>query len=249
MSQYLSKSRLDLIHRSPYLYWWKYISGEYIEPEPTPALTFGKAFHCRALEPSEWGKRYTIAPMIDRRTKEGKERWQEFLEATAGKEIITRDQDVQIEAMHRSLMRHPMANHLLTCAGESEQQLDWELDGQPYRGVLDKLTDSGFIVDIKTTDDASPRGFAYSVKKYRYHVQAAMYLDGVAATGTKPEAFILIAIEKAAPYLCAVYYLTDADIEAGREAYKADVETYRRCMSLNDWPQYGTEVMPLNLNL
>jgi len=181
--------------------------------------------------------------MVDRRTKEGKQLWQEFTEANADKEIITRDQDAQIEAMHRSLMRHPMANHLLTCAGEAEQQLDWEIDGQPYRGVLDKLTDSGFIVDIKTTDDASPRGFAYSVRKYRYHVQAAMYLDGVMATGTKPEAFILIAIEKAPPYLCAVYYLTDSDIEAGREAYKQDVETYRRCMSLNDWLEKFDELL------
>ena len=69
----LSKSRLDLLRKAPVLYKHKYIDGTLQKDEDSPALIMGKAVHCRILEPQEFGKRYTIAPQIDRRTKEGKE--------------------------------------------------------------------------------------------------------------------------------------------------------------------------------
>jgi exodeoxyribonuclease VIII len=98
-------------------------------------------------------------------------------------------------------------------------------------------------VDLKTTDDASPSAFAYSVKKYRYHVQAAMYCDAVGPC----EGFILIAIEKTPPYMVAVYYLNEADIQHGREEYLQDVELWKACNEANNWPQFSGEIMELKL--
>ena len=249
MSQYLSKSRLDLIHRSPYLYWWKYLSGQYEAPEDTPAQILGRALHCRILEPGEFGKRYaTIPPNIDRRTKEGKQRFENFTASLDGHTLITFDQDQQIERMHRSLMSNDIAKMMLLGDGAAELQIDWEFNGQPMRGVVDKYYEPrGIIIDVKTTDDASPMAFARSVKKYRYNVQAALYMHGMESLGYSPQAFVFIAIEKSAPYQMAMYYISPTDIAKSVQDINSDIEIYQRCLELNSWPMYDNNITELIL--
>ena len=240
----LSKSRLDLIHKAPCLYKAKYIDGTLKSSEDSPALIMGKALHCRILEPQEFGKRYTIAPQIDKRTKEGKELWNQFLIQTEGLTVLTREQDYQIEAMTKSIFDHPAAALLLGKDGKSEIMVEWQDSSLvPCRGIVDRLTDDGLIIDIKTTDDASPKGFARSCHKYRYHVQAAFYWDGV----PNSQGFFFIAVEKSEPYLVGVYYLTNEDLQRGRDEYKNDIATFIECVKRDEWPGYGDIVQPLNL--
>lgn len=240
----LSKSRLDLLRKAPVLYKHKYIDGTMQKDEDSPALILGKALHCRILEPSEFGKRYTIAPMLDRRTKEGKDLYNKFLIATEGLTVITRDQDAQIEAMAAAIYKHPAANHLLDKPGQSEIMVNWQDSSLvPCRGIVDRLTDDGLIIDIKTTDDASAKGFARSCYKYRYHVQAAFYSDGV----PNSKGFFFIAVEKSEPYLVGVYYLTAEDLQRGREDYKQDIQTFIDCVKADEWPGYGDFVQPLTI--
>ncbi|MAJ43713.1 MAG: hypothetical protein CBC83_02250 [Flavobacteriales bacterium TMED123] len=60
---------------------------------------------------------------------------------------------------------------------------------------------TGFIYDIKTTTDASPKGFAKQVQKYAYHIQGAFYMHTLLEAGLKATTFNFIAIEKTAPYV------------------------------------------------
>ena len=61
------------------------------------------------------------------------------------------------------------------------------------------------VVDLKSTIDASARGFAKSVRTYGYAFQCAWYLEeGLQPNGEKPTEFIFLAVEKKAPYLTAV---------------------------------------------
>ena len=65
--------------------------------------------------------------------------------------------------------------------------------------------DGGILVDLKTTEDASPREFQRSIAKWRYHVQAGWYMAGIeAAYGTRPSGFIFIAVEKKPPFAVGV---------------------------------------------
>jgi exodeoxyribonuclease VIII len=245
----LSKSRLDLINRAPALYKRKYIDG-IDDATESPALILGQAVHCRILEPAEFGKRFTIAPALDRRTKDGKEKWENFLQQSEGLKVLTKEQDEIIEGINHAIYQHPAASYLLGLAGDSEIMENWtdEISGLPCRGIFDRLTSNSLLIDIKTTDDASPKGFARSVVKYRYHVQTAFYMDGFKASrGTECEGFFFIAVEKAPPHLVAVYYLTAEDIERGREQYRKDIETFTACLNSNDWHGYGDGVQELNI--
>lgn len=245
----LSKSRLDLINKAPSLYKRKYIEGVDDSTE-TPALLLGKAVHCRILEPAEFGKRFTIAPSLDRRTKDGKEKWEKFMQKADGLSVLTKEQDTIIEGINASVMRHPAASYLLGLKGRSEIMVNWtdEVSGLPCRGIFDRLTTSAIIIDLKTTDDASPKGFARSCHKYRYNVQAAFYIDGFERAYKQTcEGFFFIAVEKAPPHLVAVYYLNAEDIQRGREAYRQNIEAFEACLNIDEWQGYGDTVQELTL--
>ena len=137
--------------------------------------------------------------------------------------------------------------------GIAEKTIIWDdlATGAPCKARPDFVTQrmgSTFIVDLKTTEDASPRGFSRSAYKYRYHVQAAFYLDGYEqAHGVTPEAFIFIAVEKNPPYLVACYIYGPEDLSLARETYRANLATYLECRNSNSWPGYPEIINPLEL--
>ena len=108
--------------------------------------------------------------------------------------------------------------------------------------------EKGVIVDLKTTRDASPDGFAKSVAQYRYHVQAAFYSDGYkAAFGEAPRGFVFIAVETEPPYLVAVYVASETMTSRGRIEYQTDLDTFRECLATDTWPGYSSSPLTLDL--
>jgi exodeoxyribonuclease VIII len=103
------------------------------------------------------------------------------------------------------------------------------------------------VADLKTTEDASPAAFARSVATYRYHVQAAFYLDGLRACDAQIDAFAFVAVEKTPPYLVAVYSADEICLARGREEYRADLLTFAECLRTDCWPGYPPFVQPLSL--
>ena len=133
----------------------------------------------------------------------------------------------------------PIASSLIR-GGAIEQSFFWTDE----RGILRKcrpdiVTSNGqCIVDLKTTDDVSPKGFGKTIVNRRYHVQAAWYLDVM--TGLyghdAPQAFVFIAAQKTRPYDVGVLYLTPDQIELGRQTYREDLDRLVECMKDDVWP-------------
>ena len=113
----------------------------------------------------------------------------------------------------------------------------------------DWLTDDGsLIIDLKTTEDASPKGFEKSVGNWRYHVQAAWYLHGIEqASGTRPDQFIFICVEKKPPYAVAVYAADPEMIEIGWQQAQRDLEVLATCKAANAWPGYSDQIETISL--
>lgn len=232
----ISKSGLDLIHKSPLHYWEKYLNPMHIE-KTTPALILGSAVHCAVLEPQEFGKRYAVAPTADKRTKEGKEIHANFEASVQGMQIISKDDSIVCERIMEAVQRHSEASLLLSKINKVEQVLEFEDMKCKPDGICESLH---LLIDLKTTEDASPTAFGRSALKYRYDVQAAFYSDIYEAVYKhRPEGFIFIAVEKTPPYAVAVYVIEDADIEIGRQKYKADLEIWRECKLKNEWKGFA----------
>jgi hypothetical protein len=248
----VSKSGLDQIAKSPLHYWARYLDPDRVWPEPTPAMRLGTALHTHVLELSKWDEQIAVAPSdINRRTKEGREQWAAFEAAAKRKTVITADDAAQVMAMGRAVLRHPAAAMLLGLPGKAETTHMWTdaSTGLECKCRPDWLTDDGsIVVDLKTTKDASPRGFKQSVANYRYHVQAAWYLHGLEqATCKRPDQFIFICVESSAPYACAVYAADAEMIERGHDQAMRDLAKLAVCKAADHWPSYSEQIETLSL--
>ena len=165
--------------------------------------------------------------------------------------ILNPEQWKTIHAMRDALMAHPAANALLTgVPGKAEKSVYWidATTGVLCRCRPDWWRDDNLIVDLKTTEDASPEGFARSIAKFRYDVQDAFYTDGVQqATGKRPKAFVFIAVEKKPPYGVGVYVLDAETKDLGRAQYQHDLRVYAECVRTGVWPGYGDKIQTISL--
>jgi exodeoxyribonuclease VIII len=248
----VSKSHLDLIARSPLHYWARYLDPDRVAPEPTPQMRLGTALHTHVLELSRWDEEIAVAPGdINRKTKAGREEWAAFEAASTGRTVITADDAAQVMAMGRAVMRHPAAAMLLGLPGKAETTHMWTdaSTGLECKCRPDWLTDDGaIVVDLKTTKDASPRGFKQSIANFSYQKQAAWYLHGVQqSTGKRPDQFIFICVESSAPYACAVYAADAEMIERGHDQAMRDLAKLAVCKAADHWPSYSDQIETISL--
>jgi exodeoxyribonuclease VIII len=242
----ISKSGLDLIHRAPALYRYRRAN-----PTPqTPSMRWGTLVHTAILEPETMEERHIIAPAVDRRTKHGKEAWEEFQATAEGREVITADESFALESIRAMAHGDPVAGPILAKIAHVERSIFWQDadTGLECRCRPDAILDNGYILDVKTTTDASADSFSRSIAQWRYHVQAAFYSDGYESEfGEPPRGFAFLAIEKEPPYLCAVYLMDFKAVLRGRSEYQADLRTLRQCIDTDTWP--GLSDKPSRIDL
>lgn len=234
----VSASHLHAVAASPYHYWSRFINPDRPPSVQTAAMKLGSLTHCAVLEPDQLASRYGIAP--DRRTNAGKAAVAEM--EAAGIEAVTAPEMEQAMAMAASVRSHQAAAALLR-DGKAEQSF-WFDDiatGLRCKCRPDWYTGST-IVDLKTTVDASPKGFAKSVAQWRYHVQQSHYL-----AGTFAERFVFIAVEKFYPYAVGVYELDADAVQFGDYERRNNLQTIADCRAISEWPGYGNTIQPLSL--
>lgn len=246
----ISSSAIIKALRSPLHYFAEYVTRE-VERTETPSMRFGTAVHTAVLEPETWEERYIVAPDVDRRTKAGKEAWAAFVEEAGSREVITSEEAARAHAIAALVHSHPSAGPLLRgdfVEPEREASYFWRdaETGLECRCRPDSF-DGEVIVDLKTTTDASPSGFARSVANYGYHVQAAWYRRGVAAVTGRIPRHVIIAVETSAPYAVAVYELDALALEEGDRLCQRAITTIAECQRAGRWPGYGDEIQRLGL--
>jgi hypothetical protein len=233
----ISASHLHAVAQSPYHYWSRFLDPQRQRPEPTAAMKLGSLVHCAVLEPDELSKRYGVC--LPRNTKAGKEQAAEM--AAAGIEAVTGSDMELALAMAGAVRSHQAAAELLR-HGQAEQSFWWDDPDTEMRCKCRPDWLNGAVVDLKTTTDASPRGFAKSVATFRYHVQASHYLSGLGV-----DRFLFIAVEKAYPHPVAVYALDTEALQLGNELRQRDMRVIADCRATNEWPGYGDDVQTLSL--
>lgn len=205
----------------------------------TPAMFIGSAVHCATLEPEAFDERYIVAPKIDKRTKDGKAAWAE-LEAS-GKVVLSEDDGEQVMRIAHAVRANKSAAKLLT-NGKAEVAVFSEIDGQAVKCKCDYLRENVAVIDLKTTDDASEKGFMKSVLNYGYHQQAAFYMDVMQAVGQPVERFVFVVVEKTAPFLVAIHELSDEFVELGRELNRKALAMYEDCSITGNWYGYDENI-------
>jgi hypothetical protein len=240
----VSRSALMLFKKSPLHYADKYIHGN--NKKDTKAISVGKAVHKYILEPNKFNDEYYVADKVDRRTTEGRKRYNEMLCESNNKELILADDFNLIESLGNAILNHHTASLFLKDA-KVEKSIYWRdcLTDVMVKCRPDILL-SNITADIKTTEDASYKEFTRDVFKYGYHIQAAMMQDGIYhVLNKKIETFVFIAVEKKPPYAVAIYSIGQDVIEFGHKEYKETLKEFRDHQETNDWSGYKTQTINL----
>lgn len=219
-------------------------------PKPTDAMEFGTALHVALLEPSRFAAEYIGAPKVDRRTKEGKATWAQFEAEHANQIALDMDDFLTISRMRDAAYSHPIASKMLGGFGHNEVGVVFENEetGQVCKSLLDRISAFDgwtWVIDAKSCEDASRRGFSRSVKNYHYGAKAAFYLDGCNTVAPRERRFAWIAIEKKAPFAIAIYEPDGAAINAGRSKYMRWLRNYAEAVRDNLWPGYPAQIEAL----
>lgn len=211
------------------------------ENKDTPALQFGRAYHKYCLEPYDFYNEFAVAPNVNRRTKAGKEEWEEFVEENKGKEVISEEMYETIDAMRNALYATPFAKKLIY--GEHEKSFFWTDEESGFEckcrpDSFGKVGGQPICVDLKTCQCAETEKFMRDAVKLGYDIQASHYCAGLKANTGLDFEFVFIAQEKNPPYCVNILQADEFFMRSGNEVRASLLETYKECLEKNDFPAY-----------
>jgi hypothetical protein len=232
-SDYVSASDLKTFLKSPRSYFY---DKNRTDPKPDKRhFAVGSALHEYIMEKDQFDKNFLVSPKFDRRTKEGKEKYEEFQLKAQGKTIIDEQEMTMIEQMsinakmNRTFMELLEGSHYeISCYTVDEKT------GLKVRLRPDILpTTRSTIVDIKSCLDSSPKGFKGDVYSYGYSLSSAYYLDFLGR-----ENYVFAAIEKNAPFQASMYVLNDEMTDYGRFQYRMGLDLLKWSLDNNYYCDY-----------
>ena len=235
----ISRSELNtILQKSPMHFLYERMHPK----EDTPALAFGRAVHKAILEPETFSDEFVEGITVDRRTKEGKQKWENFMVAVGDKDVISPADMEILRDMKAVIDKDPIASAFLT--GEHEQSFFWTdaTTGEKCKvrpDCIAEIDGKTYLVDYKTTDSCANGAFERSVRKYGYKFQAGMYREGYFQNTFKDAGFAFVAQEKTAPYAVRVFICTDEFIDEGYNLFREAIGIYHDCNINNHF--YGYE--------
>ena len=223
-------------------------------PKPSsPALVIGSGFHTATLEPEKLDDEFAVKPSeIDGqgpRTKHYKESFELMQKSEPDKQwLAPADYDLILEmagsALDNPVLRHYMADINKVVEGTGY----FEMEGAKCKVRPDLyIPGAGVVIDLKSTQDASNRGFTKSVRQFGYLFQACWYMHALRLLGEKPKQFVFIAVEKTAPYATAAYTIKESDINKQFSNMERACQLWATCQSSGIWPGYSDMVETLDL--
>lgn len=230
------------------------------------SLAIGHAAHAAVLEASTFDRLYAVYPKGEYVKSYGhpnsskyKAARDEWIAEHDSRIIITDDQYEHARRIADAVAAHPLASRLLMHnRGASEFTVIGEIDVNGHKmrtkARLDRVTEHEkfpALVDLKTIAPRSgildPRNVSYAITNYKYHQQAAWYLDRLADHRPADRLFIFVFVENTPPYDVACYMLEPESIEQGRRDNERALKQYATGMRDGRWPGFSQQLQSVNI--
>lgn len=201
-------SRSDLLQLDKSYDHWLHYKGE--PRKASDALEFGSLVHMLFFEPEKFDEEYVVAPFkLDMRKAESKD----FVARNIDRQIIDNSDFTKARVLVEKAKGHPIVQEIFQQNLYVEHSFFFPLK-YGGRTIVGKVRPDCFyinddheviVVDLKTTADATPKGFTRSIGNYGYDVQARYIRHALERYGFRVKDFIIIACESSAPYTCNVF--------------------------------------------
>lgn len=210
---------------------------KYAKRKASAAFDVGTAVHTLVLEPQLKGTVW-CGPET-RRGKGWKEQYADAQEA--GAVLLTEADYQQAVDMATSVRSNAAAMELLggdltveasVFAHDAEHGVDTRCRPDGWR------KDIAAVIDLKTTIDSSPQGFAKQAANFGYHLQDQFYRRTMLNDGHEIDRFVFIAVGKDAPYPVGVYELDYHSLDEGAMGVQYALGKYAQALKTNVW-DYG----------
>lgn len=244
-------SSTDIKHmlESPMHFKRMVIQKDQIVRESNSAFDLGSCAHeCFLLQDTS---QFVALPRgIDRRTKEGKLAYEDFVQSNAGKRIITQDQLDAVKGMFNVIASNEKASEYLE--GSQVEKGALYLDEKTglhckFRPDIINIS-KGIIVDYKTSVSAAPHEFSKAVARYHYHLSAAHYLAGANRIWPgKITKYHFIVQEKTEPYALGIYAMDTADIFRSLELRDQVMSKLKFHLDNDVWPDWSEKILQLSV--
>lgn len=232
------KSQLDLLSISP-------ATARSGFKEQTEAMIMGSLVHCLVLQPETFAPEYAIEPVVDKRTKAGKEELEAFLIANDDKTTISQDDYDKALNMRDSVL-NVIGDFLDMPDAIIEHAAFWK---DSRTGTLCKckpdvyIPSLGLAIDLKTTSGfATADDFGKSVKSFRYHVQQAFYTQGLEANGFSVNHFLFVPVSKGISANCRAFRLDESVVELGKKLLTDDLDLWADCEQSGSWMRKPSQI-------
>lgn len=210
---------------------------KYAKRKPSTAFDVGTAVHTLVLEPhlksSVW-----CGP----ETRRGSAWKDQYAAAAEEGAVLLTEADYQVAVdMANSVRSNAAAMELLSgdLVVEASVFAQDKATGVDMRCRPDGWRkDIAAIIDLKTTIDPSPWGFAKQAANFGYHLQDQFYRRCMLNDGHEVDRFIFIAVGKDAPYPVGVYELDFQSLDEGAAGVQYALDKYHRALKTNVW-DYG----------
>jgi len=233
---HVSASDIKNFMKSPRYYFYKKYEDKKTRDEEVRHFIVGSALHESILEPEQFFENYVVSPKFDRRTKDGKQSYENWKMEHEGKRILFEDEMEIIVQMGKNALKNKNLTELIR---DSHRELSIYTTDEKT-GIKIKMRPDVFsknkstITDIKTCLDSSPRGFRNDVYSYGYSISDAFYKDF-----SNRENYVFCAIEKTPPNQVSLYQLTDEMTDYGRNQYRTALDLMKWSYENNYWCDYN----------
>lgn len=248
----VSNTQVSDFIKDPRLYWYKWLSGHYVQPR-RDEFDFGIGVHAMVLLGDESGIVQIPDSVLSKNGAKAGNAWIEFAANNADKILLKPQEYKRLRECVNAVLYHPAASALLSCVGESEvmHQYDDHDLGLRLRCKPDRLvtTKSGetIVLDLKTTTAVGAREFANSVASYGYHRQEYFYRKVLQANGHEVSRFVFITVTKEEPFLVDCYSLSEEFLRIGQtQVENALFEIAERTRSNNWLPKNHGKIVPID---
>lgn len=235
--EYLSHSRIELYRKNPVVYKKQYID-RVVTRESTPAQALGSLVHAMLLEPDTVEEKFKLAPTVDKRTKAGKDEWEQFQKGLADDVIvITRDDMAMANRMISAIQENSATGYYLANKNaimEDEIMASMMIDDQKVNckiipDVYSK--EDGFLVDVKTVASYDPLDWAKEAHFSGYLRQMAFYRMLLRYQSIHIHSCVHVVVDKGEFPTCMVVEFDSSDIDrAENQVYS----TVRKLMASHE---------------
>lgn len=256
----LRASTLKAMMKSPAHY-------KHQKQKDSEAFNFGKVVHGFLEQGFAYSNQFAVEPVFKGRTQKGE--WTtnpNCIEVKENRAIwydkLSKDTIVVSQEDYNNIIG------CLNAIGTHSKLKEYLKDGMrestawvkdPDSGLIlkfrpDFISKEGYIVDFKTTADASQDYFDGQILGKRrgqqfYILQAAHYCYCAKLLGLeKPKFFMWIAIEKTAPYGIGIYTAEEMELEYGHLYRHRLTAQYAECLAKDIWPSYSESAKRIELN-